>query len=259
MLKELLDEMYAWVGDYIKTFYSDDPDVQEKISWKELHTKYVAEISGELAAHLGLNAHDRTLAEIIGLFHDIGRFKQYSVYHTFNDFISENHSLLGLREIRDLALLKRLPEEDLDVFRFAIENHNAMQIAPTENARYILFAKILRDADKLDIYRVLQPTLEPSDGSGYSTLFQEGFLRGEQCNYAEIRTMDDRKLVRLLWIYNIYFGWTMQRIMNRGYVDRIIGCLPDSVLTRKGAARVRAYMEKKARTPDTSDFTGICR
>ena len=245
-LKKLLEELYEWVEAYIKTFYTEDPEIQSMILLKEEHTKHVIEISKDLANALKLNKHDCILAEMIGLFHDIGRFKQYSIYQTFNDKISENHSLLGLEEIKNLTLLNRLSEADLQTFRFAIENHNAMEIAKTDNLRNQLFAKIIRDADKLDIYRVLSPMLKPSDGSGYNQEFMELFLQGRQCDYSLIKTHDDQKLVRLLWMYDIYFGWTMRKIMERGYVEQIVQYLPQDEITRKGVERLKMHMFKIA-------------
>lgn len=41
---------------------------------------------------------------MIGLFHDVGRFYQFTVYRTFNDALSENHAKLGLKVIKDLPL-----------------------------------------------------------------------------------------------------------------------------------------------------------
>lgn len=246
-VKETLNEMYLWVDKYIKTFYTDDADIQENILLKEKHTKFVAQISKKLAKNLGLNAHDQLLAEMIGLFHDIGRFKQYSIYRTFNDRLSENHSLLGLKEIAQLELLSRLQNEDLEILKFAIENHNAISIAQVDNDRWLLFAKIIRDADKLDIYRVLQPSLTLSDGSGYSENFMQSFLKGQQCDYAEIQTQADRKLVRLLWMYNIYFGWTMRKIIECGYVDYIVRCLPQDAVTAAGVKKLKIHMGQKAK------------
>lgn len=246
-MEHVLREMHQWVREYIKAFYTDDAAVQPMILVKEEHTKYVVEISRALAASLGLNARDCLLAEMIGLFHDIGRFKQYTLYQTFNDRISEDHARLGLKEIEDLALLQRLTPEELEIFQFAIANHNAMCITPTDDVRRLLFAKIIRDADKLDIYRVLAPLLHSSDGSGCNPGFMDCFLRGEQCDYTQIQTHDDQKLVRLLWMYDINFGWTMRQIMERGYADEIIKYLPEGEATAKGARRLRAYMGKKAR------------
>lgn len=246
-MDDLLLEMQQWVRQYIKGFYTDDADIQENIIRKEEHTDYVVKISAELAKNLNLNEHDVLLAKMIGLFHDIGRFHQYAVYRTFNDRISVNHALYGLGIIEDLTLLKRLYQEDLQVFKFAIANHNAINIDENGNKREVFFAKIIRDADKLDIYRVLEPLITPDDGSEYSPVFVQSFLKGEQCDFAHMKTTADRKLVRLLWMYNINFPWTMQKLIERKYAEGIIKKLPNNEITRKGKAVLREYMTKKAK------------
>lgn len=246
-MKCLLKEMQQWVQTYIKGFYTEDADIQENILRKEEHTDYVVRISKELAIALGLNEHDLLLAQMIGLFHDIGRFHQYTVYRTFNDRVSVNHALYGLDIIKDLSLLKKLDAVDLQVFTFAIANHNAIDIDASGSKREILFAKLIRDADKLDIYRVLEPLIPPDDGSAYSPVFVQSFLKGEQCDFAYMKTTADRKLVRLLWLYNINFAWTMQKLIERKYADEIIRHLPNNEITRQGVVVLKAYMAKKAK------------
>ena len=76
--------MHSWMNNYIRSFYSDDAEVQQGIEIKEKHTGYVTANCIELAHFLKLDEHDTELAEIIGLFHDVGRFRQYSIYKTFN-------------------------------------------------------------------------------------------------------------------------------------------------------------------------------
>ena len=244
-MENVLQAMHNWVSEYIRTFYSDDIEIQQAILLKEEHTKKVTVISRELAKHLKLSVHDQLLAEMIGLFHDIGRFKQFTLYRTFNDALSENHALLGLKVIEKLDFLKEVSEEDRAILNFAIANHNAKLIAATDNSRQLLFAKIIRDADKLDIYRVLEPFLKPSDGTGCNETFLQSFIHGRQCDYAQIKTYDDRKLVRLMWLYNIYFSWTMLKIVERGYVDKIIECLPKTPLMEQGVKNLKIYIKGK--------------
>lgn len=245
-MEALLEEMRVWVHDYIRGYDTEDTQVQTHMELKELHTAFVARHCRALAAYLGLSARQQALAEMIGLFHDIGRFQQFTLYRTFNDKISVNHALLGLEEIADLPLLKQLRVAEQEIFRFAIANHNTMAIAETRDAEQLLFAKIIRDADKLDIYRVLSPTLQPPEADAvYSPYFAQCLLKGEQGDYGLIRTQEDRKLVRLLWIYNVYFGWTMREIDRCGYVEQIVALLPASEETRRGVARLKAYMAEK--------------
>ena len=234
-MQELWQEMSSWMTTYMKSFYSleeaqkakshldikntgtiffDDAQIVDGIVLKEKHTWKVTNNCERLAKHLGLNEHDKLLAKMIGLFHDVGRFRQFTIYRTFNDALSENHAKLGLSVIKDLSFMKKLSEDDLATLNFAIGNHNAKEIAPTDNKRFLSFAKLIRDADKIDIYRVLKPYLGPTDGTGCSPDFVELFVQGKQCDYTKMRTQDDRKLVRLMWVYDINYAWSLQQIIN---------------------------------------------
>jgi putative nucleotidyltransferase with HDIG domain len=250
MMKDLLQDMHAWMNSYMKSFYSKDAKIQEAILLKEKHTGCVTAISRKLAEHLGLSAHDILLAEMMGLFHDIGRFRQFTLYQTFNDAESEDHAELGIKVLGELSFLQRLSLEDRELLLFAIKNHNKKVIADEADERKILFARLLRDADKLDIYRVLFPYILTSDGQGFSPDFLECFLAGEQCDYARIRTQDDRKLVRLMWVYDVNFSWTLQRICDHGYIEAILACLPQEGPVQLGVQRLRAYVERKCRMED---------
>lgn len=270
-MQELWQEMSSWMTTYMKSFYSpeeaqkakshldikntgtiffDDAQIVDGIVLKEKHTWKVTNNCERLAKHLGLNEHDTLLAKMIGLFHDVGRFRQFTIYRTFNDALSENHAKLGLSVIKDLSFMKKLSEDDLATLNFAIGNHNAKEIAPTDNKRFLSFAKLIRDADKIDIYRVLKPYLGPTDGTGCSPDFVELFVQGKQCDYTKMRTQDDRKLVRLMWVYDINYAWSLQQIINDNYIEEIIGNLSHDEAMMKGINRLREYMQKKLATPD---------
>ena len=251
-MEKLLREMHAWMAAYMRSFYTEDAEVQQAIRMKEVHTGYVTSIAVELAKHLRLSAHDVQLAEIMGLFHDVGRFRQFTLYRTFNDAVSEDHAALGLKVLDELPFLARLAPEDEALVRFSILNHNKKVIAQTEDVRELFFARLLRDADKLDIFRVLRPFLAPSDGTGVSPDFLEKFIAGDQVDYTKIRTMDDRKLVRLMWVYDVNFSWTLQRVKERGYIEDIIAHLPEDSRMALGIERLHAYVEKKCAEEDAA-------
>ena len=251
-MEKLLREMHAWMADYMRSFYTEDEEVQQAIRMKEVHTGCVTSIAVELAKHLRLSAHDVHLAEIMGLFHDVGRFRQFTLYRTFNDAVSEDHAALGLKVLDELPFLSRLVPEDEALVRFSILNHNKKVIAPTEDVRELFFARLLRDADKLDIFRVLRPFLAPPDGTGVSPDFLEKFIAGDQVDYTKIRTMDDRKLVRLMWVYDVNFSWTLQRVKERGYIEDIIAHLPEDSRMALGIERLHAYVEKKCAEEDAA-------
>lgn len=248
----LLAALEAWMRPYMRSFYNEAEDIQQAIRIKEIHTGYVRGHARALAVHLGLTGDDVTLAEIMGLLHDVGRFHQFTVYRTFNDAISEDHATLGLKVIAGNDLLKDLAAPERALVTFAIANHNKKEIAPAPGERALRYAKILRDADKLDIYRVLEPFLEPSDGSGISPDFLDKFIEGEQVDYTRIRTPDDRKLVRLMWVYDVNYSWTLRQIVAKGYVDKITACLPQGARVAQGVRRLRDYVAAKCAEEDPS-------
>lgn len=255
-MKLLLERMHRWMSEYMKSFYSDDQEVQQGILIKEKHTGYVTSNSVELAKYLKLSQHDVELAEIIGLFHDVGRFRQYSIYKTFNDADSEDHADLGLKVIDELEFFNEITPEDNEIVHFAIKNHNKKVVESTNDERKILFAKIIRDADKLDIYRVLEPFLSQENADKMpkfikgkereeiSPDFIENFVAGNQADYRKIRTNGDRKIVRLMWIYDINFAWTMRKIVERGYIEKIVDALPIDENVLKGVERLRRHVER---------------
>ena len=146
--------------------------------------------------------------------------------------------------------------------RFAIQNHNKKTVAPTDDERKNFFAKIIRDADKLDIYRVLEPFLAQANAdkmpnfiksksrlvAEISPDFVENFVTGNQADYRKIRTNGDRKIVRLMWLYDINFSWTMQKIVERGYIEKIISNLPPDERIAEGVRRLRLHVEEKLKT-----------
>ena len=240
-MQELLMRMHSWMSAYMKSFYTDDAG-------------YVTSNCVELAKFLNLSNHDVELAEIIGLFHDVGRFYQYQKYKTFNDAQSEDHANLALKVIEGLEFFNELSIDDYELVKFAIKNHNKKVIEPCNDDRKIFFAKLIRDADKLDIYRVLEPYFAQENANkmpnfitgrspDISPDFVEKFVRGEQTDYNQIRTNGDRKIVRLMWIYDVNFKWTMEKIVQRGYIEKIVENLPMNEKIAEGVRRLRNYVE----------------
>ena len=273
-MKQVLQIAHQWMDEYMKSFYCADKDIMFGIQMKEKHTGYVTANARALAEHLQLAEHDVQLAELMGLLHDVGRFRQWQLYRTFVDAESEDHADLGVKTIVQLPFYDMLAEEDRELLLFAIRNHNKKEIAPPPSRRHLLFAKVVRDADKLDIFRVLAPYLSRDTGEGdksaaiqrflkgpngsvnggargvFAPGFLERFVNGQQVDYTMIRTDEDRKLVRLMWVYDVNFAWTLQRIRDRGYIDAIAANLPGSEQVALGVQRLRAYVEKKCSTSD---------
>ena len=118
---------------------------------KQQHSLRVMEISKKIAEGLKLSQEEIELATLIGLLHDIARFEQYKQYQTFKDSQSFDHGDYALiileKDIRKYIETSKYDE----IIKKAIINHNKYKIGEGLNEKELLFAKIIRDADKLDI------------------------------------------------------------------------------------------------------------
>lgn len=256
-LSVLLREISCWYDDYAHSFYSDDDEIQRMIVLKEEHTAKVRQICRELALNFGLSERDIQLAEILGILHDVGRFSQFLKYHTFVDYLSEDHALLGIKIISEQSFIEKFLPEDRYLIFYAIQYHNKKAIAFSPDKRASFFAKLLRDADKMDIYRVLEPLLCQPDDNGISPVFLQNFLAGVQCNYSDCRTEDDKKIIRLMWAYDINSSWALEQIVQKGYFDKIYQNLPHTPEIVQGMNKLCDYVRKKCAVKDSVNFSDI--
>ena len=122
---------------------------------KVVHTYHVAENAKEIAEKLNLDQEDIELAELIGLLHDIGRFEELKVTKELNS-VKFAHALYGSRMLFEKGIIRNFMEDNKydEIIKNAIENHSKLSIREGLDERSLLHLKIIRDADKLDNYRV---------------------------------------------------------------------------------------------------------
>jgi len=102
MTSDQVTYFHSWFSDYVSSFYTQGQD-QEKdwaIRLKEEHSQRVRQEIIMISKALDLLEQDILIAEVLGLFHDIGRFYQYQRYGTFRDDLSENHAELGVKNLQ---------------------------------------------------------------------------------------------------------------------------------------------------------------
>lgn len=227
-----------WFHSYVGTFYSADRQVQFHIRLKEEHTLRVLENAAQIAVWLNCTAKETQPIKMAALLHDIGRFKQYQLYNTFNDAHSVNHARLGLEVLLDSGCLSAagLNDKGQDIVKKAILYHNCRRLPPAEEGEaWLIPAQIVRDADKLDIFSMLltenkeqQIPVPPelSKENTYSLKIIEDILQGNLVEYSDIRTGNDLLLFRLSWIYDIYFACSFSYILKQGYIERLTAFLP---------------------------------
>ena len=212
--------------------YIDRYDIeQQRIALKAAHIYRTAENAKVLAENLKLSEEDILLAELIGLLHDIGRFEQVKRYNTFLDSISVNHAEYGVKVLFQDNLIRRFIENDKydEIIKKAILNHNKNRIEDGCNERELLHCKIIRDADKIDIYNViLTDALEaayPLDRYPKDRISEEvidGFVNNKKIDYSKIKSCVDVLVAQIAYVFDINYLYSLKKIDDEGYLEKII-------------------------------------
>ena len=133
--------------------FTENYDLQNKdILRKQKHSLRVMEISKQISNELKLNEEEIQISALIGLLHDIARFEQRKLYETFHDTKSFDHGDYG-EKILEKDIRKYIETNQYDkIIKTAVRNHNKFKIEDGLSEKEYLFSKIIRDADKLDIF-----------------------------------------------------------------------------------------------------------
>ena len=93
--------------------YLDDYDSEnDKVKLKIVHTYGVVAQSTEVTGRMGLSKEDVSLARIIALLHDIGRFEQLKRYDSFMPD-TMNHASYGVQVLFGEGMIRRFLPEDV--------------------------------------------------------------------------------------------------------------------------------------------------
>ena len=251
--------------EYVKNYDPEEGRVKVKIS----HIERVANLARKMAEELNLSEEDIQLAELIGLLHDIGRFEQIRLYHTFVDRKSVNHGELGAKILFEDGLIINLKETETkahfnletdefdEIIKIAIINHNRGRIEDGLTERQLLHAKLVRDADKTDIFYILLTGDEKiaweTDNMNNETITDEifrEFMEDKHIDYKNIKTGGDSLVSHFAYIYDLYFKPAFKIFKERNYVEKLYNRFD---FTNKDTAekfriieeKVKQYIEEK--------------
>ncbi len=240
-------------SNYTDNFLSDDPEFDKNILLKMEHSLLVQQECRYLAEAEKFSRRMAIIIEIAGLFHDIGRFEQIREYNTFLDCKSIDHGRLGCEVLLKTNMLTVLPQKDRDIILSATKNHNKCLLIEDFDEETLLVVKAVRDADKLDILRVLLNEyakgkldetvilhLEESDDISPEVLAR--LEQAENPNNADFRTLTDFKLAQLAWIYDLNFKHSLREFKKRKFYEQIISHLPDTPQINKLCGKMLDYL-----------------
>lgn len=258
MTEKQLSEISDWFDSFVATFRGKTTAEQRNYELKIVHTRQVRACSERLAASLNFISEERALAAAIAICHDVGRFPQYQRYGTFNDAASTNHATLALQTLKIEGVLDFLATEDRSVLLAAVALHNVF-ILPSELDPLVRrFALLIRDADKLDIWRVMIENCSAAPEKRASAVFLElpetghcspqalaEVVAGRMPNRELLATVDDIKLLQLSWVYDLNFTESFKIMAERNYLESLEGLLPEEPGCRAAVEAVRAFVQAR--------------
>jgi len=203
---------------------------------------------------------DRALL-LAALYHDLGRFEQLRQYHSFRDADSINHGELSAVLLDGTWPLPAAP--DNAPFKFmeheppllraavikAVRLHNRSALpegispeTPSADERPVCLA--LRDADKLDIMRVMAAELKPGHATTptivlnlseepdkYTRAILDTILAGGYTSYEDMRYVNDFRILLCGWVNAFAFEASRKILAQANFLTSIMAGLPETEKT----------------------------
>jgi len=248
----------GWFLNYTSSFHSDAEHDQQSYVLKKRHSFRVVRAIRAIGESLGLNPNDLRVAEAMALMHDVGRFEQYARYRTFADAQSVDHADLGVQVLHECRVLDSLGQPTRDLILRAVAYHNRIRIPADETEECLFFSRLLRDADKIDIFRIATRyyldrdskrnaaiELDLPDSAEISGEIIQCLEEGRLIRSGLLKSLNDFKLLQMGWVYDMNFLPALQLIREKGYIEAIRLALPASGDIDRAYARVAAYLHER--------------
>lgn len=236
------DELFRVYNEYVTSFEKDGAlDAMSLL--KVEHSKRVAGNAKLIAEYNGFSESEIILAEVCGLFHDIGRYRQLQKFGTFKDAESVNHGKCGYNVLLEMDWLNDLPSVARECILTSTRFHNAKDISDSLTDDTVLtFLKLVRDSDKIDIYYVFYDAIKNGNLSKYPELVHnlelemsateslvDSMLKDPKTtiSYSDARCMADFLLIPMQWSYELHSFGSYKIMSERRLLEKMCEIMPD--------------------------------
>ena len=235
---------------------------EEGVRLKYAHSLRVSSLCEQIAGSLGLSQAEMDLAWLIGVLHDIGRFEQLREYHTFVDYRSMDHVKYGAHYLFDDGHIRDFLDDGRldDVIRMAIDQHNVYQLRENLTPRQRLFCQLIRDADKIDIFRVYvlymsqKKNIWNVDWADFENQPISDSVMAQARQRKIVRTQDKKTFMdfyvgALCLYFDLVYPWSRQLAREQGYFDKILDFPSRNVDSEKKLDEIRCLVRKAETLP----------
>ncbi len=254
-----------WFSTYTRSFSSDGGALSPMLKLKLDHSLRVAEDCAAIASDLGWPDAETAAAEALGLLHDTARFSQYETYRTFSDRRSIDHGEHGRLIVEREGILARADAADRQRILDGIRHHNKRDLPAGIAPDSLEFVNLVRDADKLDIFYVINDAVLNNRTEMFPELLLNVNPRGRatpalvseikasrQGSYENIHSLADIFLVRTAWIFSMTYAPTLRRIAERKLLIDLRDAIPHDPEVTALLDAAREHIESVIARPGTA-------
>ncbi len=263
-------------AEYVRNYDPSD----EKIKLKINHTYRVAGLCQRIAESLGLSEPDVDIAWLLGMLHDIGRFEQIRRFGTFNDAQSVDHAEFGADLLFKEGLIRKFAEgyyeecelarsgneeaeqiiknnehhnKDTGLIEMAIRQHNKYRVKEDLTERQRMFCDILRDADKVDIFKVnadipmeiiYDVTTEELKNGVITKEVLESFYKKETVLKSVRRSAVDHIVGHISLLFELVYKESYRQAKEQGYVYKLLDFKSDVPEVNAEFGDMRKYVDE---------------
>lgn len=228
---------------YVDNFDFSDVNIERKY----YHSLRVKSLCQLIAKDIKLNEYDSSIAQVIGLLHDYGRFMQWTKYHTYNDFESIDHGDYAVSKLFDDGEISNFWKDKGSYSEIydAIKYHNKFTLPENITDRSKLFCEIIRDADKLDILYLFASKSISFDSSGeISNNIMDAFNSESLVDVRNRKTPADYTVSILAFVYDLNFKFSFHYLKQYKIFEQIFENLEDKEKFRKYFEKINKYINR---------------
>lgn len=226
-----LESIDAAYRRYVDMFRSDGGNLFDLLELKDIHTARVVENIAAIASSHTEDPFLRYCCMASARLHDVGRFEQLKTYGTFRDSQSIDHAQLSYRIMSENRWLDGM--EGAKCILDAVLFHNRRELPENIDAATEFVANALRDADKLDIFNVLEERVKNTDWEKDCSAFWNlpvaglpngavvsAIRKGLPVDYRDIKSLSDFVLIQIGWMINeLHFSQSRRICRERGHLE----------------------------------------
>jgi|GEM_PF-676869 len=255
--EELLKECRLEFEEYFQSLTVDLTENQKRIEDVRSHSMRVQGYIRQISKTVLQTEDEIRMAEVVALLHDLGRASLIAKGTVSPMNIQRDHAVLSAQLIQRMDFFQKLPSDIQLIALKSVENHNKLKLPKLDTEQQTLFARLLRDADKLDIFEYsykffkeksgIQPimTFDLINSVEVSEKIIKSIMAGKTAAVEDMKSMNDYKLLLISMAFDLNFKFTFRLISEKQYIQKIYETLPKRDQIIDAYRGIKLFVENK--------------